>query len=55
MKLINRDEALEVIEKLIKSRTCDCSRQKAIEKQAFEYCRLIISKLKTYETDQDVR
>lgn len=55
MAYIRKEEALEVLDKLIKARNCDCSRQKMIERQAFEYCKTIINKLEEHEEDKDIR
>jgi len=52
MTLINRDEAIAILDKLIKAR-CDCSKQKITEKLAFEYCKTILMKLPAY--DQDIQ
>lgn len=45
MELIDRDEALKVLDKLIEARSCNCSKQKATERAAFEYCKVILKKL----------
>lgn len=54
MELIDREKAIEALDKLIKARNCECSRQKLIEKQAFEYCKVILNKLPKHETNTDV-
>lgn len=50
MELIDREEAIAVLDKLIKAR-CDCSKQKVTEKLAFEYCKKILMKLPTHEAN----
>lgn len=55
MELIEKDKLIEALDKLIKARNCECSRQKLIEKQAFEYCKTLVNKMPTYEADQDIR
>ena len=54
MDLIDREKALKVLDELIKARTCDCSKQKATERSAFEYCKVILKKLPKYEADSKV-